>query len=120
MRSSFTSSNYPSEGASFAMWAFVAIGLFGFNYPLLMAHSRSFLAPAYHGRGMAFLTALSFVGVALMQSVSGWMMGMAYEAQMSPSEQYRLLFILLGSALALAAIVYGFSARQGRGTGPLE
>lgn len=111
---------YPSEGANFAMWAFVAIGLFGFNYPLLMAHSRSFLAPAYHGRGMAFLTALSFVGVALIQSVSGWMMGMTYAAQMSPSEQYRLLFILLGGALALATVVYGFSERQGRGTGPLK
>ena len=44
--------------------------------------------------------ALSFVGVALIQSISGWMMGMSYEAQMSPSEQYRLLFILLGGALA--------------------
>ena len=111
---------YPSEGADFAMWAFVAIGLFGFNYPLLMSHSRSFLAPAYHGRGMAFLTALSFVGVALIQSVSGWMMGVTFEAQMSPSEQYRLLFILLGGALALATLVYGFSERQGRGTGPLK
>ncbi len=109
---------YPSEGAYFAMWAFVAIGLFGLNYPLLMAHCRSFLAPAYYGRGMAFLTALSFIGVALMQSISGWMMALTYEMQMIPSERYRLLFILLAGALSLATLVYGFSESQGRGNEP--
>ncbi|MFD2190389.1 MFS transporter [Pistricoccus aurantiacus] len=111
---------YPTRGPYFAMWAFVAVGLFGFNYPLLMAHSRSFLAPAYHGRGMAFLTALSFIGVALIQSVSGWMMELTYAMHMPPGEQYRLLFILLGGALALATLAYCFSDRQGQGKEPLK
>ncbi|MGC3872463.1 MFS transporter [Halomonas sp. GXIMD04776] len=111
---------FPSEGPYFAMWCFVAVGLFGFNYPLLMSHCRSFLAPAYHGRGMAFLTAMSFVGVALIQSVSGWMMETADAMQMVPSEQYRLLFILLASALGLATLAYWFSERQGRGNEPLK
>ncbi|MEH6580258.1 MAG: MFS transporter, partial [Amphritea sp.] len=48
---------YPAKGPLFAMWAFIVIGLFGFNYPLLMSHSRTFLAPEYYGRGMAVLTA---------------------------------------------------------------
>nr|WP_299240832.1 MFS transporter [uncultured Halomonas sp.] len=111
---------YPSVGPYFAMWCFVAVGLFGFNYPLLMSHCRSFLAPAYHGRGMAFLTAMSFVGVALIQSISGWMMELTYGMNMMPSEQYRLLFILLTSALGLATLVYCFSERQGRGNEPLK
>lgn len=110
---------YPSEGSWFAMWAFVAIGLFGFNYPLLISHCRSFLAPAYYGRGMAFLTALSFIGVALIQSISGWMMELTYEMHMMPDEQYRLLFILLAGTLGLATLVYCFSDRQGRGNEPL-
>ena len=61
----------PAQGPFFAMWAFAVVGLFGFNYPLRMSHCRTFLAPAYLGRGMALLTALSFIGVALLQSLSG-------------------------------------------------
>ncbi|MFT6914728.1 MAG: putative MFS family arabinose efflux permease [Motiliproteus sp.] len=110
---------YPAEGAVFAMWAFVAIGLFGFNYPLLMSHCRSFLAPAYYGRGMAFLTALSFIGVSLIQSLSGALITLAQSQGLAPGEQYRLLFILLGCAFALATLVYGFSDRQGDGNEPL-
>lgn len=110
---------YPSQGPYFAMWAFVAIGLFGFNYPLLMSHCRTFLAPAYYGRGMAFLTALSFIGVFLIQSVSGWMMALANDMQMIPSEQYRLLFILLAGALALATVVYCLSEPKGQGNEPV-
>jgi len=110
---------YPSEGPYFAMWAFVAVGFFGFNYPLLMSHCRSFLAPVYYGRGMAFLTALSFIGVALIQSASGWMMGLAYENQVNPSEQYQLLFLLLAGVLMLATMTYCFSDPQGSGSEPL-
>ncbi len=111
---------YPSQGPYFAMWAFVAIGLFGFNYPLLMSHCRTFLAPAYYGRGMAFLTALSFIGVFLIQSISGWMMELANEMNLSPTEQYRLLFIMLTGALALAAVVYCFSEPKGHGNEPIR
>ncbi|WP_336274994.1 MFS transporter [Vreelandella indica] len=111
---------YPSEGPYFAMWAFVAVGLFGFNYPLLMSHCRSFLTPAYYGRGMAFLTALSFIGVALIQSISGWIMSIAYENQLFPSEQYCLLFFLLAGVLVLATLVYCFSDPQGNGSEPLS
>lgn len=111
---------YPAEDASFAMWAFVTIGLFGFNYPLLMSHSRSFLDPAYYGRGMAFLTASSFIGVALIQSSSGWLMALANSMQLTPSEQYRLLFILLAGVLALATLVYCYSDPQGRANEPLK
>nr|WP_298372210.1 MFS transporter [uncultured Halomonas sp.] len=111
---------FPSEGPYFAMWSFIAVGLFGFNYPLLMSHCRTFLAPSYHGRGMAFLTAMSFIGVALVQSISGWMMELANEVHMIPSEQYRLLFILLAGTLAVATLAYCFSDRQGHGNGPLS
>lgn len=104
---------YPSTGAYFSMWVFVIMGLFGFNYPILMAHCRSFLAPEYHGRGMAFLTALAFAGIALIQSSSGWMMQHTRAMGMAPTEQYQLLFLFLAVVLGLACFVYGFSEADG-------
>ncbi len=109
---------YPGEGTRFAMWVFIAVGLFGFNYPLLMSHCRTFLAPAYQGRGMAMLTALSFIGVALVQTGSGWMIETVAAMGLEPIEQYRLLFILLATVLALASLVYAFSQPQGSADQP--
>jgi len=110
---------HPDKGPYFAMWVFVAVGLFGFNYPLLMAHCRSFLVPAYYGRGMAFLTALSFIGVAIVQGLSGWVMNLAYENQFTQVERYQLLFYLLAGVLMLATTIYLFSKPQGDGSEPL-
>jgi predicted MFS family arabinose efflux permease len=109
---------YPGEGPHFAMGAFIVLGLFGFSYPLLMSHCRTFLAPAYRGRGMAVLTALSFIGVALVQSVSGWMIESAAAMGFAPLEQYRLLFILLATLLALAILAYAFSQPEGSADQP--
>ncbi|MEH6469943.1 MAG: MFS transporter [Halopseudomonas sp.] len=109
---------YPAKGPYFAMWSFVAVGLFGFTYPLLMSHCRTFLTPAYLGRGMAFLTALSFIGVALIQSISGWMIETAIKMQLIPADQYRLLFGFLAAALAIATLVYSFSRHQGASDQP--
>ncbi len=69
---------------------------------------------------MAFLTALSFIGVSLIQSISGWMMELANAMHLIPSQQYRLLFILLAVALALATLAYCFSDPQGRGNEPVK
>lgn len=110
---------YPSKGPIFSMLAFIAIGLFGFYYPLLMSHCRTFLAPEYYGRGMALLTAISFIGVAFFQITSGWVMELTNNNKMAASEQYRLLFIILSCALALAITIYLFSKKQGMGNEPL-
>jgi predicted MFS family arabinose efflux permease len=111
---------YPENGPFFAMLAFIIIGLFGFNYPLLMSHSRTFIAPEYYGRGMAVLTAISMAGVAIVQGGSGWLLEWAGSAQLSPAEQYRMLFILLAAMLAWAIVIYCFSQKQGRSDEPLE
>ncbi|MBZ9539112.1 MFS transporter [Modicisalibacter tunisiensis] len=110
---------HPDKGPYFAMWVFVAVGFFGFNYPLLMAHCRSFLVPAYYGRGMAFLTALSFIGVAIVQGLSGWVMNLAYENQFTQVERYQLLFFLLAGVLMLTTTIYLFSKPRGNGSEPL-
>nr|WP_067298237.1 MFS transporter [Marinobacterium profundum] len=104
---------YPDKGSIFAMWCFITIGLFGFNYPLLMSHSRSFLAPAYYGRGMAMLTAISMGGVGVVQGASGWLLKWADSAQLSATEQYQMLFILLAGILSGAIAVYCFSRKHG-------
>lgn len=104
---------YPSTGPYFSMWLFVVMGLFGFNYPILMAHCRGFLAPEYHGRGMAFLTALAFAGIAMIQGSSGWMIQRTGEMGLVPVEQYQLLFLFLAAVLGVACFVYGFSEADG-------
>ncbi|MEH6823949.1 MAG: MFS transporter [Motiliproteus sp.] len=108
----------PAQGPDFSLWAFVVMGLFGFNYPLLISHCRSFLAPAYLGRGMALLTGLSFIGVALVQSLSGWVIEAAAGAGLDSPGQYRMLFVMLALSLALATLVYSFSLARGRGDEP--
>ncbi|MDI3326576.1 MFS transporter [Pontibacterium granulatum] len=108
----------PDQGLVYSMVAFIFLGLFGFNYPLLMSHSRTFLAPSYHGRGMAVMTAFSFLGVAIVQGVSGWVLGAADAAQLGAINQYRILFFMLAGMLALSVAIYCFSYRQGSGDGP--
>ncbi len=109
---------YPAKGPLFAMWTFIFIGLFGFNYPLLMSHSRTFLAPEYYGRGMAVLTAISMFGVAIVQGGSGCLLEWAGSAQLSSAEQYRMLFMLLAGVLTSAALMYCFSLNRGNANEP--
>ncbi|SIS82778.1 MFS transporter [Neptunomonas antarctica] len=109
---------YPARGSGFAMGCFIVIGLFGYNYPLLMSHSRTFLSPQYYGRGMAVLTAISMIGVAIIQSGSGWLMEWATSAKLSSVEQYRMLFVLLAGVLATAMLAYSFSRREGSADQP--
>ena len=109
----FVLAAYPDKGPYFAMSAFILLGLFGFNYPLLMSHSRTFLTPEYHGRGMAVLTAISFIGIAITQSISGLILAVADAAAFSPTEQYQILFIFFATIISIATLVYCFSERNG-------
>jgi len=111
---------YPAESAYFAMLAFIMLGLFGFNYPLLMSHSRTFLSSQYLGRGMAVLTATSMVGVALVQAGSGWLLEWSIAQQFVPAEQYRILFIVLSVMILIATLIYCLSSRQGRANQPVS
>lgn len=111
---------YPAKSAYVAMWAFISLGLFGFNYPLLMSHSRTFLSSQYLGRGMAVLTAACFIGVALVQAGSGWLLEWAIAEQFSPANQYRGLFIALSVMMVIAIIIYCFSSQQGRADQPVS
>lgn len=111
---------YPAESTYVAMWAFITLGLFGFNYPLLMSHSRTFLSSKYLGRGMAVLTAASFIGVALVQAGSGWLLKWAATQQVSPAEQYQVLFVTLAIMMAIATLIYCFSSRQGKADQPVS
>ena len=109
---------YPDKGSVFAMWCFITVGLFGFTYPLLMSHSRTFLAPEYYGRGMAMLTAIGMGGVGVVQGASGWLLEWAGSAQLPPAEQYQMLFILLAGILSVAIFVYCFSRKHGNSDQP--
>lgn len=83
-----------------------------------MSHSRTFLTPEYYGRGMAVLTAISFIGIAITQSVSGWLLTVADAAMLSPPQQYRILFSFLAAIISIATLVYCFSERKGNANEP--
>jgi hypothetical protein len=67
---------------------------------------------------MAVLTVLSFIGVALVQIVSDWLIESAAAMGLAPLEQYRLLFILLATLLALAILANAFSRPEGSANQP--
>lgn len=86
---------------------FMAIGLCGTSYGVLMAHGRSFLPPHLVGRGVTLLNFCSIFGAGAMQFFSGYVI----DTQSDPSApgSYQLLFGLYAAMLTLALFVYLFS-----------
>ena len=86
---------------------FIAIGLGGTSYGVLMAHGRSFLPSHLVGRGVTLINFCSIFGAGVMQFISGRVI----DAQADPSapQSYQLLFGVYAIALVLALVVYLFS-----------
>jgi len=72
---------------------------------LQYADVRNAYPPEYTGRAMAVFTMSMFLGVALMQ----WLTGIAASLAMSAgSEPYRWVFLTIGALLASGAAAYRF------------
>ena len=86
---------------------FIAIGLGGTSYGVLMAHGRSFLPTHLIGRGVTLINFCSIFGAGVMQFISGRIIDA--QADSSAPQSYQFLFGVYAIALALALLVYLFS-----------
>jgi MFS family permease len=87
---------------------FVAIGLIGFNYAVLMAHARLFFPANLIGRGMTSVNFLFIAGAALVQYGSGAWIDIARASGATPAFAYGAMHasfaVILAAALALYAL----------------
>ncbi len=95
----------PLNGAVIVL---VAIGIFGTNFAVLMAHARGFFPAHLVGRGVTLLNFFGIGGVGLLQFGSGVLVTRA-EASFSVSQTYQLLFGFYAVLLATALLIYLFS-----------
>lgn len=102
----------PKEWAV-AAFLLVVFGSFGFTYPVLMAHGRSFIPANMTGRGLSFLTLVNFLGVAVVQAASGSLMERLSASGTAPIDAYATLHGWLAAVLGASLLVYVFSKRSG-------
>jgi predicted MFS family arabinose efflux permease len=108
----------PQLPASVAIGAIIVIGFFSACSTMVMTHGRAIIPDRLIGRGMATINTSVMFGVAVMQTLSGIIIG-AFEplADGARSEiAYRALFGTLGIILIAALAVYS----QARDVKPSE
>ncbi len=102
----------PAPGLTTLTLLFVAIGIFGGSYGLLMAHGRAFLPAHLTGRGVTLLNFFSIGGVGLAQFATGAVFS-ASSVPDNPVAGYHALWIFYAVTLAASVLVYVF-ARDAR------
>jgi MFS family permease len=86
---------------------FCAVGSYGV---VIMSHGRSIFPENLLGRGIATLNTAVFLGVFLMQTMGGFIVGNFVEADGSaPLIAYRVLFLSIAGVLVIAVLIYSFS-----------
>lgn len=96
------------EDPFWMLLAFVAIGFFGANYAVQMAHGKSFLPAHLAGRGVTTLNFCSIGGAGIFQWISGPVVS-ANTVAGNPLVQYQALFIFYSVLLAVSLAIYAFS-----------
>lgn len=94
-----------TAGVTTATALFVAIGLFGGSYGLLMAHARAFLPPHLLGRGVTLMNFFSIGGVGAMQFATGAVVTSSVVPG-EPAAPYHALFLFYVVTLGLALAIY--------------
>jgi predicted MFS family arabinose efflux permease len=99
-----------------AVGLFLAMGLFGVTYAVVMGHARAFMTPSEIGRGVTFMNFLFMGGAGVMQWTSGRLVnalaGHGYDAQMT----YGWLFAFMGLMLVVTLALYAFSPTEPKTT----
>jgi MFS family permease len=86
---------------------FMALALFGAITIVLQTHSRGLMPDGMAGRGLTILNMSTMLGVALGQTVSGFIVGSFTPVDgVYPETAYRLVFAYLAIALALGLGTY--------------
>ena len=80
---------------------------------MLLSHVRTLFADHLVGRGLTTANLFSFIGVGIIQAMSGWIVG-AWPAAADgarPPEAYQALFWFLAAIVACAAAVYALARK---------
>ncbi|MFO1025623.1 MAG: MFS transporter [Acetobacteraceae bacterium] len=102
---------WPNPPASVAMAAIVSIGFFSACSSMIMTHGRGTIPDRLIGRGMATINTAVMLGVACMQSASGFIVGAFPRLPdgARPEDAYRTLFAVLTVVLVVAVGIYSRS-----------
>jgi predicted MFS family arabinose efflux permease len=92
----------PSLGVVTAL--FIAIGICGSSYGVLMAHGRAFLPNHLIGRGVTLMNFSSIIGVGLMQFATGRIV--SEQADTGSPATYQMLFGTYAAVLLVALLFY--------------
>ena len=97
----------PESSLTTVTLLFIAIGVCGTSYGVLIAHGRAFIPPPLLGRGVTLLNFCSIFGAGVMQFASGAFM----ESRTDPSSvsSYQQLFLVYAVLLAITLVIYLFA-----------
>jgi MFS family permease len=84
-----------------------AIGFFGTNFPVIIAHGRSFFPPHLVGRGVTLMNLFGIGGVGIMQLATGRIHA-AYGSG-PPEVSYAVLFTFIAVVMTAGVLIYAFS-----------
>lgn len=96
----------PGMGVAEAAIWFAVIGGFGMTYSVVMAHARAFLPDHALGRGLTLMNTFMIGGAALLQPISGVLVGRLQSAGMPAADIYGTLFGVFGVTLAVSLAIY--------------
>lgn len=94
------------DSARLSVALFIAIGLFGITYAVVMAHARAFMTAQEIGRGVTFMNFLFMGGAGVVQFVSGRLVNGLAAGGFDPPTSFAWLFAFMGSALAVTLALY--------------
>ena len=94
------------DSARLSVALFIAIGLFGITYAVVMAHARAFMTAQEIGRGVTFMNFLFMGGAGVVQFVSGRLVNGLAARGFDPPTSFAWLFAFMGAALAVTLALY--------------
>ncbi len=97
----------PESSLTTVTLLFIAIGVCGTSYGVLIAHGRAFIPPPLLGRGVTLLNFCSIFGAGVMQFASGAFMESRHDP--SSANSYQQLFLVYAVLLAVTLVIYLFA-----------
>jgi len=99
----------PVPSLAMATALFIALGIFGTSYGVLMAHGRAFISADLLGRGVTLINFCSIFGAGLMQFATGQIV--SAQTDTSSPATYQILFGTYAVVL-FVALAYYLTARD--------
>ncbi len=94
----------PTPTIGVATGLFIALGIFGTSYGVLMAHGRAFLPKHLIGRGVTLINFCSIFGAGVMQFFTGRIV--SAQSDTTAPETYQILFGTYAFVLLIALLIY--------------